>query len=320
MALKICDGAGFLSCDRGGKTRAALGHGIERQRKCRQAAAVHRLFDIVGLDLHPSRDRTENPLLRRMRGAMVAVRHPALLARVRQHAGVLAGAVVMDARRRHAGVAERFGRWRVHRRVRTAGQRILGELCFLEHRLHGGDVKRLAAMRRRAHGQLRGRKPEVVDTAALDERQHLEHLDRRSDEAVMRRVAGARHEALAGLGDRDVDAVHRLHRLTAHDFDDAACQLVHAFTSSPGYPRERNQLHRHAAALGFDEHPFKLLRPTGPIPPTPPASPLRARPACRRAAGGSPSRSRSRARHPGTRGRPVPCRAPPWSRGRACRR
>ncbi len=63
-----------------------------------------------------------------------------------EHAGVLAGAVVVDRGRRAARLLERFGRRRVERRVRAADQVVLGAADLGEYGAHGLDVRRLAGM------------------------------------------------------------------------------------------------------------------------------------------------------------------------------
>jgi hypothetical protein len=82
-------------------------------------------------------------------------------------------------------------------------------------------MKGLTAMRGGAERQLFAGQPKSLDAAAFDERQRLEHLDRRSNEALVRRIAGAGDEALPGVRDRDVNAVHRFHLAAAQDFDAA---------------------------------------------------------------------------------------------------
>src|SRR5687768_6386426 len=73
----------------------------------------------------------------------------------------------------------------------------------------------------------------MFDATGLDQRQRLEHLDRRANEASMRRVAGAGHESLRGVIDGNVDEVLRFDDLAAADLDDAA-PGCHPLTPTPG--------------------------------------------------------------------------------------
>ena len=107
--------------------------------------------------------------------------------------------------------------------MRPARQRRLRQTHLREDGTHGGDVEGFAAVRCGAQRQFFAAQLKPIDAAAFDERQHLEHLDRGSNEAVMRRVAGAGSQALPGMRNRHVHAMRR--------FDDSAPQyLDDAFT------------------------------------------------------------------------------------------
>ena len=59
----------------------------------------------------------------------------------------------------------------------------------------------------RCRGRAPRRQAEALDAAVLDERQRLEHLDRRAHEADVRRIAGGRDHAPVRVHDGDVDAM-----------------------------------------------------------------------------------------------------------------
>ena len=80
----------------GSKLRAARCDGIQWHDERRESAPVNAAFKVVCIDPHPARQRGDDALLHWMRGLVVAVGDPLLLHAVRQHAGVLAGAIVVD--------------------------------------------------------------------------------------------------------------------------------------------------------------------------------------------------------------------------------
>ena len=69
------------------------------------------------------------------------------------------------------------------------------------------DMKWLRIVRRRAERDLLGRQAKSRDHAVLRQRQGLEHLDCRADEADVAWIAAAGNEPAVGVGDRDVHDV-----------------------------------------------------------------------------------------------------------------
>jgi hypothetical protein len=233
MTLKIVAVGG-----RGREFRGAERDGIERQRERRQAAAIDRQGDVAFIHPHPARERRGDALLHRVVRAVIAVGHPLLLHTVREHAGVLAGTVVVNAAWLLAGTQHGVRGRLVQREVRTAGEHRVGHRRLRQDRAGGRHMERLPAMRRGAQRQLLAGELETRDAAGLDERQGLEHLDRRPHEAVVRRVAGAGDQSLFGVRDRDVDAVNGLDHLAADRLDVAAA-WGHPSTLDAGSERSR---------------------------------------------------------------------------------
>ena len=85
-----------------------------------------------------------------------------------EKAGVLAGAIVMQ-RRRRAGPRQRISRGLRHRPMRAAAQRRGIEAGVRQHPLDAGDVCRLAAVRRAGERQLLVAEAISVGGAAFDE-------------------------------------------------------------------------------------------------------------------------------------------------------
>ena len=98
----------------------------------------------------------------------------------RQHAGVLAGAVVVHRLGRPAGGEQAFGRRRMQRRMRAAGQRVRGDADPAEPAAHAGHVHRLAAVRGAGQRELGLGQPEAARGPALQQGQRLQRLDRRA--------------------------------------------------------------------------------------------------------------------------------------------
>src|SRR6187431_804976 len=65
----------------------------------------------------------------------------------------------------------------------------------------------------------------MIDATGLDERQHLEHLDGRADEGVVRGIAGAGRQSLLGMRDRYMHAMLRLDDVAAPGLDGTVARL-----------------------------------------------------------------------------------------------
>ena len=121
----------------------------------------------------------------------------------------------------------------MHRWMRTAGEHVFGEVRLGQDGPGRGHVERFAAVRRGAQRQLFTREAEPFNAAAFDKRQRLKHLDRRSNEAQVRGISGARHQTLLRVRDRDVNPMLRLDDITTQDFNNAtACFQDETHTSA----------------------------------------------------------------------------------------
>ena len=157
---------------------------LQRQRKRRDAAAVHAEVDRRRVDLGRRRDLLEHRSLARVVGEAIALDRPALGSTEREEAGVLAGAVVLDALRsdpalevvlggRHGGEHPADDRELLGRRaVGGAGER---DLLVVEIRAASDDGQRLQGLRGGAQvddepGVARGElDPAVADGDGVDD-------------------------------------------------------------------------------------------------------------------------------------------------------
>src|SRR5439155_5342698 len=115
------------------QTRERMGHSLERQRERKYAAAVDRAADLVLGDLCSLGVDGEHLALHAVPLEPVALAPPAMDAAEGKHAGVLAGAVVLERRRRIPG--------------RSALQLALARGRLGEQRAHGRELLLVREMR-----------------------------------------------------------------------------------------------------------------------------------------------------------------------------
>ena len=194
------------------RRRARRARDATRRAPCSRAAARTRRRRIrrppgrclpASSPAHVAHDSSQQPL-HRMIAPLVPVRRPAGRLRAGEHRGVLARAVVVEARESRAGLAQqpaaratRAGR-AGRRRGRLPRARCRSSICSRER-----DVLRLAAMRRAGERQLIVAPMQLVEAAGLEQRHDLKWLRagaprahdarivRRCDERIRRRPTTA---------------------------------------------------------------------------------------------------------------------------------
>ena len=183
----------------------------------------------------PQPSTPQGALLRSWRGHLFQHAHDALLDRVveadiagcrlalvagrRQHAGMLAGAVVVDGVRRLAGADQGVGRHLVIGEVRAAFQVGGGAADPVEP---GGDqrgVAGLAVVGGAGERQFLVGDAEGVGGAGFDQRDRLERLDRGAGEDRLFEIAPMGDDMAVGIDDGRDAPVARLDHAAARDFD-----------------------------------------------------------------------------------------------------
>ncbi len=182
-----------------GEDRCGTGEAAQRQRVIGQAAAVDPGLG-QPVEAGQGRDRTGAMALHGVLRQLVATGRCAQLQGRRQHPGMLARAVVVDAGRGRAGAQHGRGRRLVQGGVRAAGECRLIQAQAPEPGLDQGHMIRLAAMRGAGQRQLRGTDPERVGGTALDQGQGLEGLDRRARVDGLVDVAQGQQHATVRIG------------------------------------------------------------------------------------------------------------------------
>ena len=130
------------------QARVGAGHSVERQDEDDHAAAVDRAPDLLARHAGPGGHGAEAGVLHRVPEPFVVLRRPPGESGAGEHRGVLAGAVVMQARGREARIAQQFRAATCHGFVRSTGQVAFLEAEVEEHLRGDGDVFGLAAVGR----------------------------------------------------------------------------------------------------------------------------------------------------------------------------
>src|SRR5260221_1092825 len=198
-----------------GETRVRARHGLEPECEDHRAAPIHGALDVDFRHAGPTRYLRETIHLHRMLRALVADRGPALGVRSREHRGVLAGAVVVKPRRTFARFAEELLPAGCDGIVRSARPLTPLPAERREHSFRDCDVLRLAASRAACERELVVAPADAIESAARDERHHLERLRAGAPIGDERRVADTGHEVTSGIDDRRMYAGPRLHERPA---------------------------------------------------------------------------------------------------------
>src|SRR5262245_63370876 len=115
-----------------------------------------------------------------MVGTLVAARIEAEMDACGEHAGMLAGAIVVDRKRPGAAPHEIAKGLLADRPMRAAGKEALIEPRASEQASHRLDMHAVAAMRGASDRKLGLAEPECIGGAAFDQQNGLERLHRRA--------------------------------------------------------------------------------------------------------------------------------------------
>ena len=146
----------------------------------------------------------------------------------RQHAGVLAGAVVVYRRVDILGAGPDVHGLEIQGRMRAAHQVLLSASYLVQHLRHGLRVPRLAGMTGAAERDLAAVEIQPCELRMRDERHGLEGLEAGAREDDGPAVAAGVQGAAAGIHHRDRAVMHRL--------DDAAAR-GHRERDMPRHPQ-----------------------------------------------------------------------------------
>ena len=194
-------------------------HPSQRQGEAYRGAPVDAEPELVRSGPAPGHDRLNDPVLHGVAGTLIAVRRPAVMARQREHPGMLARAVAPERRRLDTVPQRRLVHRRAEWRMRPAREGAFAQIEAAEQPLGDGPVTRLARVRRAGQGQLFIVEAEGVRGAVLDERNGLERLRRRPPPDDGARIAGARHERPRGVGHRRRHPMDRFDQPAADTLD-----------------------------------------------------------------------------------------------------
>ena len=179
-----------------------------------------------------------------------------------EHAGMLAGAIVVDRKRPGAAPHEIAKSLLADRPMRAAGKVALIDPCASEQASHRLDMHAVAAMRGAGDRKLGVAQPERIGSAALDQQNRLERLHRGAREDGTFDVAKRECELSGRIGDGDRAGMAAFHELSAHHLDEHGIAGsahrpggMHRSASRAGRVRPR------AACLGgkLDRHALDML-------------------------------------------------------------
>ena len=136
-----------------------------------------------------------------------------------QESGVLARAVVVQRGRLAPGGGDRAGDRLDARPVGAALERACVEAGLGEHARDHGDVLGLAVVRRAGDRELLVVELEALRGAALDQRNRLQHLDRRARKDQPLDVAERDDPMAVGVDDDDRAAMRRFARVASRRLD-----------------------------------------------------------------------------------------------------
>src|SRR5215510_8602070 len=136
-----------------------------------------------------------------MVGALVAARIEAEMDACGEHAGMLAGAIVVDRKRPGAAPHEIAKGLLADRPMRAASKVALVEARASEQVSHRLDMDAVAAMRGASHRKLGVAEPERIGGAAFDQRNGLEDFHRGAREDATLNVAKRKGELSGRIGD-----------------------------------------------------------------------------------------------------------------------
>ena len=137
-----------------------------------------------------------------------------------EHAGMLAGAIIVDGLGAAARARQLPRRPLADRPMRPASELTLVEPSLGEQRAHRGDVNRVAAMRGAGDGELGLTETERVGGAALDQRNGLQGLDGGARKYRTRHIAERQQEMSISVGDGDGAAMAALDQAPARHLDE----------------------------------------------------------------------------------------------------
>src|SRR4029453_2888923 len=137
-----------------------------------------------------------------------------------EHAGMLAGAIVVDRKRPGAAPHESAKGLLADRLMRAAGKVALIEAGASEQASHRSDMDAVAAMRGASDRKLGVAKPKRVRRAAFDQRNGLESLHRGAREDAPLNVAKSQPELSGRIGQGDRAGMADFDKLSPHRLDE----------------------------------------------------------------------------------------------------
>ena len=175
------------------KRAKACASAVSGTRPGRDRAAVDAALVFRYADAGQRLDRGAHLALHRMAGRHIAVMIDAARAGDADEARMLAGAIVVQRRRRTAGARERLARGLVRGPVRAAFERRAVEPGARQHAARDRDMRRLAAMTGAGKREFLVAEAVAVGRAALDQRQRLQRLHGRARKHRRRDIAEREH-------------------------------------------------------------------------------------------------------------------------------
>src|SRR4029079_1082863 len=118
------------------EARIRASHSLECHAEYHYPTPVNCLRDFCARDVRPERDLMEDAALDMVLAALVALRGPSFVPRLREHGGVLPRAVVVESRRPLARLSKNLRSTLGRGLVRSAGEITLFELEVAQHPLH----------------------------------------------------------------------------------------------------------------------------------------------------------------------------------------